>query len=119
MGAFKRNMDTSVDIATSLRWAEGEEALRKRFETKTENHRARKRTSKSLGITSADVMAEEMNIEHLPIEQSVKSSEDQKNKDKKQKRRVTFDIKSNETPEPISAQVNAPFTEGHSDQSLF
>ncbi|GJJ07407.1 hypothetical protein Clacol_001609 [Clathrus columnatus] len=105
MSAFKRNMDTDVDIATSLRWAEGEEALRKRFETKKEDHRARKRTSKSLDITSGNVPTQpEVDIE-TAIDQAEKSTvkppEDQKKK--KQKRRVTFDINSKNTSDTLPA----------------
>lgn len=51
-GAFKRNMDTSVDIASSMAWVQGEEEMRRRFEGGEDGEpreRARKRTSKRLG----------------------------------------------------------------------
>jgi hypothetical protein len=51
--AFKRNMDTSVDITSSVAWAQGEEELRRRFgggEDGEHRERARRRTSKNLGI---------------------------------------------------------------------
>ena len=52
-GAFKRNMDSNVDIASSVAWVQGEEEMRRRFEGVDDGkprERARKRTSKNLGI---------------------------------------------------------------------
>lgn len=118
MSAFKRNMDTNVDIATSLRWVEGEEALRKRFETKNEDHRARKRTSKSLSITGTVGADSDATVEPSATEQlgaaTIEALEDQKGtaKKEKQRRRVTFDVKPDESREFVPARVNVSFTEG-------
>ncbi|KAF8592447.1 hypothetical protein K439DRAFT_12233 [Ramaria rubella] len=56
-GAFKRNMDTNVDIASSVAWVQGEEEMRRRFgggENNEPGERARKRTSKNLGIGAVE-----------------------------------------------------------------
>ena len=56
-GAFKRNMDTNVDVASSMAWAQGEGEMRRRFgggEDGEPRDRARKRTSKNLGIGAVE-----------------------------------------------------------------
>ena len=56
-GAFKRNMDTNVDFAKSVEWLQGQEELRRRFgggEDDEPTNRARKRTSKNLGIGAVE-----------------------------------------------------------------
>ncbi|KAF8525314.1 hypothetical protein JB92DRAFT_2877459 [Gautieria morchelliformis] len=67
-GAFKRNMDTAMDIASSLATTRGEEEMRRRFgggEDEQPKERARKRTSKNLGIgavgTKPAISVEEQN----------------------------------------------------------
>jgi hypothetical protein len=56
-GAFKRNMDTAVDVASSLLTTRGEEEMRRRLgggEDEQPKERARKRTSKNLGIGAVE-----------------------------------------------------------------
>lgn len=133
--AFKRNMDTSVDIASSVKWAQGEEEMRRRFGGGggDRQDRARKRTSKSLGIAgdnpkhavesqdplkaSEDVT---LSTEWVPEINPVRSAntvdhqtewKSSNGVPKKSKRRVTFDVRNNE------ANVAQRILAHHSDKN--
>ena len=133
--AFKRNMDTNVDIASSVKWAEGEEEMRRRFAgpEKDRQDRARRRTSKNLGIvnatpqtatTAGDSSKRDPSKEpRVDAEAVPTTTEDGKpaelvndseslDSPKKGKRRVTFDVNPETTaPAPPCPTKRKPIQE--------
>lgn len=72
-GAFKRNMDTSMDIASSVAWVQGEEDMQRRFgggEDKEPRERARNRATKNLGIGAIETSSSHPAAEIAPAPKS-------------------------------------------------
>ncbi|KAF8528938.1 hypothetical protein BU17DRAFT_80090 [Hysterangium stoloniferum] len=125
--AFKRNMDTNVDIASSVKWAQGEEEMRRRFGDRDGqlDERARKRASKDLGIgpvdTAQHIVTKEEN-QPVPSEMSVSvhRGEGSSEVTKRRKRKVTFDVNPEATAaRPAAPKKNSFITEGKYLLELF
>ncbi|KIJ56599.1 hypothetical protein M422DRAFT_22755 [Sphaerobolus stellatus SS14] len=138
--AFKRNMDTNVDVASSVKWAQGEEEMRKRFGggDRDRQDRARKRTSKNLGIVADEVkQATSTNTDEAqdlskadPISKTPTAADlgttskpeqttPEVNGNSKGKRRVTFDVNSEIAKTHDRSGRKAPQESGDAMVELF